>query len=151
MGQVKLILREDVPSLGNAGDLVKVKPGFAWNYLVPQGKATLATEANVRELEHQKRVVAEKIAKDRVDLEIVKDRLEALELAVSARIGEEGRLFGSITAQKIADLFAEQGHEVDRRRIVLAEPIKDAGEHTVQVRLQGDLLASVKITVNAEA
>ena len=151
MAQVKLILREDVPSLGNAGDLVKVKPGYAWNYLVPQRKATPATEANVRELEHQKRVVAEKIAKDRVDQEIVKDRLEALELAVSARIGEEGRLFGSITAQKIADLFAEQGHEVDRRRIVLAEPIKDAGEHTVQVRLQGDLLASVKITVTAEA
>ena len=151
MAQVKLILREDVPSLGNAGDLVKVKPGYAWNYLVPQRKATPATEANVRELEHQKRVVAEKIAKDRKDLEVVKDRLEALELAITARVGDEGRLFGSITAQKIAELFAEKGQKVDRRRILIAEPIKDAGEHTIQVRLQGDLLASVKITVTAEA
>ena len=151
MGQVKLILREDVPSLGNAGDLVIVKPGYARNYLVPQGKATPATEANMRELEHNKRVVAEKVAKERTDLEVVKDRLEALELAVHARVGEEGRLFGSVTAQKIAELLAEQGHKVDRRRILLAEPIKEAGEHTVHIRLQADLHAEVKITVTAEA
>ena len=151
MGQVKLILREDVPSLGNAGDLVSVKPGYARNYLVPQGKATPATEANMRELEHHKRVVAEKVAKERTDLEVVKGRLEALELAVHARVGEEGRLFGSVTAQKIAELLAEQGHKVDRRRILLAEPIKEAGEHTVQVRLQADLHAEVKVTVTAEA
>ena len=151
MRQVTLILREPVPSLGEAGDVVKVKPGFARNFLIPQGKASIATPANVQEIEHQKRVVAEKVAKDRLDLEVVKDQLEALELAISARVGEEGRLFGSITAQKIAELFAERGQKVDRRRILIAEPIKDAGEHTVQVRLQGDLLASVKITVTAEA
>lgn len=150
MRQVKVILRESVPSLGEAGDLVGVKPGFARNYLIPQGKATIATESNVRELEHHKRVVAEKVARELKALESVRQHLESLELEVKARVGEEGKLFGSVTALQIAELLAEKGYEVDRRKIALNEPIKEEGEHVVPIRLHRDLTAQVKLKVSAE-
>lgn len=150
MDAVKLILRESVPSLGEAGDLVSVKPGFARNYLLPRGLAILATEGNVRELEHKQRVVAAKVAKDRKELEGLRDRLQALVLVVKARAGEEGKLFGSVTAAQIADLIAAAGVEVDRRKIALDEPLKELGEHSVAIRLQRELVATVKVTVAAE-
>ena len=117
MGQVKLILRESMPSLGEAGDLVSVKPGYARNYLIPQGKALFATESNVQEFEHQKRVVAGKVAKELKDLGAVKARIESLSLEVKARVGEEGKLFGSVTTLQIGELLGESGVEIDRRRI----------------------------------
>jgi large subunit ribosomal protein L9 len=147
MANVTLILREDVPSLGEAGDVVKVKPGFARNYLVPQGKAIVATEAGLRELEHHKRVVSEKLAKERKDLESLRDRLRALSLEVSARAGEEGKLFGSVTSAQIAELLAEKGFDIDRRRIDLPEAIKELGEHQVGIQLRGDVTAVVKLVV----
>lgn len=150
MAQIKVILRESVPSLGEAGDLVGVKPGFARNYLLPQGKAILATEAKVRELEHHKRVVAEQVARELKALESVRQHLEALALEVTAKVGEEGRLFGSVTAPQIAELLAAKGYEVDRRKISLDEPIKEAGEHTVAIRLHRDLIARVKVKVSPE-
>ncbi len=150
MHGVKLILRESVPSLGEAGDLVSVRPGFARNFLLPQGKAILATESRMRELEHKQRVVAAKVAKERKGHEALRDRIEAVELAVAARAGEEGKLFGSVTSVQIAELLAGQGVEIDRRKIQLAEPIKELGEHAVEIRLQGDLVANVKVVVAAE-
>jgi large subunit ribosomal protein L9 len=148
--EVKLILRELVPGLGDAGDLVKVKPGFARNYLLPQGKAILATEGKVRELEHKKRVVAAKVAKERKEQTALRDRIQAVTLAVTARAGEEGKLFGSVTSVQIAELLAAHGVEIDRRRIQLEEPIKELGEHAVEIRLQRDLVAKVKVVVSAE-
>jgi large subunit ribosomal protein L9 len=150
MNAVKLILRDSVPSLGEPGDLVSVKPGFARNYLLPRGLAILATETNVAELQHKKRVVAAKVAKERKELEGVRDRLQALALVVKARAGEEGKLFGSVTSAQIAELIAAQGVEIDRRKISLDEPIKELGEHTVEVRLQSELVARVKVTVAPE-
>ena len=150
MALVKLILREHVEKLGRAGDLVSVKPGFARNFLLPQGKAVLATESRVREFEHQKRVVAEKVARERKDLEGFRDRLEALDLRVTAKAGEEGKLFGSVTAAQIAELLAAKGVEIDRRRIQLPDPIKEVGEHTVSVRLHRELTANVTVKVAAE-
>ncbi len=150
MSQVKLILRESVPSLGEAGDLVSVKPGYARNYLIPQGKAIFATESNVQEFEHQKRVVADKVSKDLKEFGAVKARIESLSLEVKARVGEEGKLFGSVTALQIGELLAECGVEVDRRRIELAEPIKQAGEHSVAVKLHRDLVADLKLRVAPE-
>ena len=147
---VKLILREAVPGLGEAGDLVSVKPGFARNYLLPGGRAILATESNVRELEHKKRVVAAKVAKERKEQTALRDRIQAVVLAVTARAGEEGKLFGSVTSAQIAELLAAHGVEVDRRRILLDEPIKELGEHTVEIRPQRDLVAKVKVVVSAE-
>ena len=148
---VKLILRESVPGLGEAGELVSVRPGFARNYLLPGGRAILATEGNVRELEHKKRVVAAKVAKERKEQTALRDRIQAVALAVAARAGEEGKLFGSVTSAQIAELLAAHGIEVDRRRIVLDEPIKELGEHTVEIRLQRDLVAKVKVVVSAES
>lgn len=150
MGQVKLILRESMPSLGEAGDLVSVKPGYARNYLIPQGKALFATESNVQEFEHHKRVVAGKVAKDLKELGAVKARIESLSLEVKARVGEEGKLFGSVTALQIAELLGESGVEVDRRRIELAEPIRQEGEHSVGVKLHRDLVAQLKLRVVPE-
>ena len=102
MAQVHLILREDVHRLGEAGDLVSVKPGYARNYLLPQGKARLATAGRVKEIEHQKRVINEKLAKELSDLEAVRSRMAGVVLEFTAQAGEEGKLFGSITSQQIA-------------------------------------------------
>jgi len=150
MTQVKLILKESIHSLGEVGDLVSVRPGYARNYLIPRGKAILATETRVAELEHHKRVVAEKVALAMKDLRAAKDRLEAFELEVTARAGEEGRLFGSVTTANIGELLAERGFVIDRRRIELKEPIKELGEHAVPIKLHREVIASVKLTVRAE-
>ena len=149
MRHVKLILRESVPSLGEAGDLVNVKTGYARNYLIPRGKAIVATESNVKHLEHQKRVVAEKVSKELKEVGALRDRLRQVTLEVTAQAGEEGRLFGSVTAANVAELLAAQGFEIDRRRIELAEPIKALGEHRVSVKLHRDVVAEVRVRVTA--
>jgi large subunit ribosomal protein L9 len=149
MGLVQVILSEDVHALGEAGDIVSVKPGFARNYLVPEGKAVPATAERVHQVEHQQRVISEKRAKELKDLESVKARLDATKLEIEAQAGQEGKLFGSVTAQNLADLLAEKGLDVDRRKIVLAEAIKTTGEHTVAIRLRSDVVAEFKVTVTA--
>ena len=150
MRHVKLILTESVASLGEAGDLVDVKVGFARNYLLPKRKAILATESKVRELDHHKRVVMGKVAKEMKSLEAVRDRLQSTALEIAARVGDEGRLFGSVTVAQIAELLAEKGFEIERRRIALEEPIKEAGEHRVSIRLHRDVVAEVALTVRPE-
>jgi large subunit ribosomal protein L9 len=149
MAQVKLILTEDVPSLGEAGDVVQVKPGFARNYLLPQGKAVPATEAEVKAIEHHKRVIGERVARERKQLEAERERLEGAELEISAHAGEEGKLFGSVTAAQVAELLEARGFSVDRRKIQLDEPIKELGEHVVPIRLHRDVVARVKVRVSA--
>ncbi len=149
MAQVKLILREDVPKLGHAGEVVSVKPGYARNFLLPQGKAALASEAKVKELEHHKRLITEKVARELKDLGAARDRLEQLQLEVAAQAGEEGRLFGSVTAMQIAELIGAKGIEIDRRKIDLAEPIKEVGEHSVPIKLHREVVANVKLKVTA--
>jgi large subunit ribosomal protein L9 len=149
VSSVKLILKEAVHNLGEAGDVVQVKPGYARNFLLPQGKAIPATETRVRELEHHKRIVAEKVAKDMKDIRARKDALEALPLEITARAGEEGRLFGSVTSVQIAELLAQHGFEVDRRRIDLREGIKLVGEHAVPVKLHREVVAKIKVQVVA--
>lgn len=147
MGQVQVILREDVHSLGDAGDIVSVKPGYARNYLLPKGMALLATTARINALEHEKRVISEKLAKELGDLEAVKAKLQGMALEFVMQVGEEGKLFGSVTAANIADALAEKGLEVDRRKIALPEPIKTVGEHTVTMRLRSDVIADFTVEV----
>jgi len=147
MANVKVILRESIPSLGEAGEVIVVRPGHAHNFLIPQGKASLATEGNVREIEHQKRVVADRIARDLKQLGLEKVRLESLLLEVRANVGEEGKLFGSVTVAQVAELIAAKGIELDRRKIQLGEPIKEIGEHVVPVRLHKDVVANLKVRV----
>ena len=147
---MEVILRDDIKSLGKAGDLVRVKPGYARNYLLPQGLAYEATEGN------KKRIVAETKARN-VRLAAEKDAalataagLAAVELTFTRKAGEEGKLFGSITSQDIADSLAAQGKTVDKRRIELPHPIKAVGEHSVIVRLHPEVHADVRVTVPAE-
>ncbi len=149
MSQVKLILKEAVHNLGEAGDVVRVKPGYARNFLLPQGKAIPATDTRVRELEHHKRIVADKVARNMKDIRTRKDALEALSLEIGARAGEEGRLFGSVTTLQIAELLLQHGFEVDRRRIDLRDPIKETGEHAVPVKLHREIVARLKLRVVA--
>jgi large subunit ribosomal protein L9 len=149
MGQIQVILSEDVHALGDAGEVVSVKPGFARNFLIPQGKALLATAERVNEVEHRKRVINEKLAKELTDLNAVKAKLDGTVLEIAAQSGEEGKLFGSVTAQNLADLLAEKGLDVDRRKIQLSEPIKTLGEHTVAIRLRSDVVAEFTVTVTA--
>lgn len=149
MGQIQVILSEDVHALGDAGDIVSVKPGFARNFLIPQGKALMATAERVNEVEHKKRVISEKRAKELKDLESVKAKLDGISLEIEAQAGEEGKLFGSVTAQNLAELLAEKGLDVDRRKIVLDEAIKTVGDHTVAIRLRSDVVAEFKVSVTA--
>jgi large subunit ribosomal protein L9 len=149
MAQVQLILREDVYRLGEAGDLVRVKPGYARNFLLPQGKAMIATPGRVQELEHQKRMVAAKQAKALADLSAVKTRLASVVLEFRAQAGEEGKLFGSITSQQIAEQLSRKGFAIDRRKVVLDEPIKSVGTHVVTIRLRAEMSADVKVVVSA--
>ena len=149
MRQVRVILRDDVINLGEAGELVSVKPGYARNYLVPRGLATLATESNVKELEHHRRAIAEKVEKAAKEMKAEKKAIEKVKLSVEAQAGEEGKLFGSVTAINIADLLAEQGVTVDRRKIDLKEPIKTVGDHKIPIKLHREVTAEISLTVTA--
>ena len=149
MAQIKLILREDVEKLGQAGDLVAVKPGYARNYLLRKGMASLATAARVKELEHHRRVIADRQAKALEDLEGVKKKIESLTLEVEAQAGDEGKLFGSVTTQQVADLLAAKGVEIDRRKLQADGAIKSVGEHELSLRLHRELVAKVKVVVTA--
>jgi large subunit ribosomal protein L9 len=151
VNHIQLILTESVHNLGEAGDLVSVKPGYARNFLLRQGKAILATESRVLELEHHKRIVAEKAARALVDLRATKQALEAIRIEISARAGEAGKLFGSVTSAQIADQLVAKGFAIDRRRVELREPIKEVGEHAVPVKLHREIVAKLVVTVIGEA
>ena len=147
MADVQVILREDIARLGEAGDVVSVKPGFARNFLVPQGKAQLATAANVKELEHKKRVISEKMAKELKDLRAAADRIRGTRVEIEANAGAEGKLFGSVTTLHIVELLAEKGIEIDRRKIALPEPIRSVGEHAVEIKLHRDVGVEIQVVV----
>ena len=149
MAHVKVILREDVPRLGDAGEVVSVRPGFARNFLLPQGKAILATKASVNALEHHKRVIGERQTREKKAQLAEKTRVEALVLEIAVQVGEEGKLFGSVTAAQIAELLEAKGISVDRRKIELAEPIREVGEHRVPLRLHREVIAQLRLTVSA--
>jgi large subunit ribosomal protein L9 len=145
-----VILREDVKSLGKAGELVRVKPGYARNFLLPRGLAFEATEGNKKRNAAETRARGARDQAERAEAERFAAALGAVELTLKGKAGEEGKLFGSITAQDIADALAAQGHQVDRRRIELEHPIKTIGHHTVGVRLHSEVHAEVRVSVVAE-
>jgi large subunit ribosomal protein L9 len=148
---MEIILREDVPNVGHTGDVVKVKPGFARNYLIPRGLAVVADRKNVRELEHEKRILAEKRERERQTSQSAAQKLSQVRLVIKARAGEEGKLFGSVTNLDIEKGLADAGFSVDRRRIRLNEPIKTLGEHKVTIRLAAGVDASIVVAVEGEA
>ena len=147
---IEVILREDVKSLGKAGEMVRVKPGYARNFLLPQGLAFEATEGNKKRIAAETRARGARDQAERAEAERFAATLGAVTLTLTGKAGEEGKLFGSITAQDIADALAAQGHQVDRRRIELEHPIKTLGHHTVAVRLHSEVHAEVRVSVVAE-
>jgi len=147
---VEVILRDDVPHLGKIGDVVRVKPGYARNFLFPRRLAIEASGKNLRVLEHQKRVIGAKAERERKSADAVAKRLDGMKLSVKARAGEEGRLFGSVTNLDVERLLAEKGFQIDRRRIALDEPIKQLGTFPIVVQVGRDTRATVELTVEAE-
>jgi large subunit ribosomal protein L9 len=147
---MKVILREDVPSLGKAGEVVEVKRGFGRNYLVPQQKALIATSANISHLEHEKQVALARKAKLKGIASTAAQQLEAQSLTIARRVGENDKLFGSVTAIDVAEALAKAGAPVDRHKIHLPEPIRALGEFTVEVKLHGEVTAKIKVKVVAE-
>jgi large subunit ribosomal protein L9 len=146
---VQVVLTEDLLHVGNSGDLVKVKPGYARNFLIPRGLAATATRDNVKRIEHEKRVALAKAAKQRGAAEELAAKLAAVRLKLGAQVGDEGKLYGSITSRDIEDALAKHGLEIDRRRIIV-EPIKELGEVEIIVKLGSGVDATVKLEVVAQ-
>lgn len=147
---MEVILREDVQSLGKAGALVRVKPGYARNFLLPRGLAYEATEGNKKRIAAETKARDTRAAQDRAEARTVADRLSAVAVTIQAKAGEGERLFGSVTAQDIADALERAGHPVDKRKLELPHPIKQLGEHAVPVRLHAEVQAVVRVTVVPE-
>ena len=147
---MEVILREDVKSLGNAGDLVRVKPGYARNFLLPKGFAYQATPGNKKRIEAEAKARNIRLAADKVDAEALATQLSAVAITLARKAGEGDRLFGSITAQDIADALADAGHAVDKRKIDLEAPVKSIGEHVVPIKLHPEVVADIHVTVVPE-
>jgi large subunit ribosomal protein L9 len=144
---VDVILTEDVAKLGTAGDVVRVKSGYGRNFLIPQGKAMLATRGRVTELGHKKRMVEERERKLVTAQQELATRLAAADITFAVQAGEEGKLFGSVTTADIVERLGEAGFEVDRRKVDLSEPIRRLGEHEVSIRLHREVVCNITVKV----
>ena len=144
---MKLILRADVENLGSLGDVVEVKPGYGRNYLLPQGLAMVASPANLKVFEQERNKLQARMDALRAEARGLAARLEALKVVIPMHVGENDKLYGSVTSTIIGDAIAEQGLEVDRRRILMDAPIRTLGEHPVRVRLHADVTAVVPVQV----
>ena len=147
---MRVILLRDVESLGSAGEVVQVKSGFARNFLIPQRQALVASDTNVAQFESKRKQHAAVSERERRAAETIAKQLEADSLTAQVRVGEEDRLFGSVTVQNIADLLAEKDYDIDRRAIQLEEPIRALGVYNITVRLHADVTANVKLWVVKE-
>ncbi len=148
---MKLILREDVENLGRGGEVVDVKPGYGRNFLLPRGLAVPANPKNVRELEHQKKIAEAKAAKAKASAEAVAKRLSDTPVVLKRKVGEQDKLYGSVTALDLVEALAQRGVTLDRRLIELHEPIKSVGDFEVPVKLHSEVVGKAKVTVEAEA
>jgi large subunit ribosomal protein L9 len=147
---MKIILREDVEKLGNAGEVASVRDGYARNFLVPRGLAYVATAGALKKIEGEMKQRAKRIDREKVEIQGVADKLSGVSITIPMKVGEEDRLYGSVTNQVIAERLGQQGYAVDRRSIVLEEPIRTLGQHEVQVRLKHGVMGTVKVNVIAE-
>ena len=145
---MKVVLTQDVPKLGDSGTLQDVKDGYARNFLIPQGLAAMATPGMVKQVEERQRAEARRVAKLEEEMRGLADRIEAANIEIIARVGEQGRLYGSVTSTEIAEKLSEAvGEEIDRRKLGLDEPIRSVGEYEIPVRLVGKLAPLVKVRV----
>lgn len=150
MPQMELLLREDVDNLGTRGEIVKVRPGYGRNFLLPRGLAVQATAANVKAIQKQRETLLKKAAVEKSTAEEQSALLQKASLEFSRKVGEHGVLYGSVTSMDIAEALAAQGYEIDRKKIQLAEPIKEVGDFEVPVKLHREVTANLKVSVKKE-
>lgn len=143
---IHVVLTDDLPNVGKSGELVRVRPGYARNYLIPRGLAIGATASNVARVEHEKKVAEARAAKNKSEAEQLAAKLNTVKLTISRPVGEGDRLYGAVTSRDVEEALASQGHTVDKRRIVM-EPIKALGTSTVQIRLATNVTANIEVTV----
>ena len=147
---MKVILKEDIPKLGTMGETVQVAPGYGRNYLIPQGKAVLATSKNFKELEHQRQLILRKAELIRKDAESFAEKFRGLTLTLARKVGEEDKIYGSVSVSDISQALKEAGVEIERKLIKLDEPIKTLGEFQVPVKVHADVTAEITVQVVKE-
>ncbi|HZS44357.1 MAG TPA: 50S ribosomal protein L9 [Blastocatellia bacterium] len=150
MAQMEVLLREDVDNLGTRGQIVKVRAGYGRNYLLPRKVAVEATPGNMKKIEQEQKTLLKREAKEKASAENQASSIGSLTLSFARKVGEHDVLYGSVTAMDIAEALKEKGFEVDRRRILLKEAIKDLGEHEVPVRLHREVTSNIKVNVTKE-
>lgn len=147
---MQVILKEDVKSLGKTGDIVNVKDGYARNFLIPKNLAVEANPKNIKAIEHERKKIQEIARKAKVSAEALASRISAITLTIKAKAGEEEKLFGSVTAMDIADALKKEGIELDKKKILLEEPIKRLGSYTVSAKIHPDVTATINVQVVQE-
>ncbi len=147
---MKVILTENIDSVGQIGDVLNVAPGFARNYLLPKGYAMEATGKNVRELEHKKRLLAAKREKHRQEMLSYAERLNKVSISMRRKVSEEDKLYGSVSGTDIAKALEDQGIELQRKAIMLEQPIKQLGEFTVPIRVDAQITANIRVVIEKE-
>ena len=150
MAHTKVLLREDVDDLGARGEIVRVRAGYARNYLLPRNLAVEATAGNVKGIESERAALLKKEAKERATAEAQSQQMGALELDFKRKAGEQGALYGSVTSMDVAEALKERGYEIDRHRIHMREPLKRLGEYTVPIRLHREVTIDLKVRVSTE-
>lgn len=150
MANTTVLLREDIENLGGRGEIVKVRAGYARNYLLPQGIATLASKGNIKQIEGERAALLKKAAVEKSTADAQADQMKNISLSFERRAGEGGTLFGSVTSMDVAEGLKSKGYEIDRRKIVLKEPIKEIGDYTVNIKLHRDVTIGIPVTVTAE-
>lgn len=150
MATTTILLKEDIDNLGGRGEIVKVKSGYARNYLLPQGFAILATKGNIRQVEQERKVLLKKAAEEKATAEAQLDQMKSLSLRFERLAGESGTLFGSVTSMDVAEALEAKGYEIDRRKITLKSPIKELGEFTVPVKLHREVTLDLPVSVVPE-
>lgn len=150
MGHKQVLLREDIDNLGARGEIVRVKAGYARNYLLPRSLAVEATNSNVKQIEGERAALLKREAKERTSAEGQADQLRSLNLKFERKVGEAGVLYGSVTSMDIAQALKDQGYEIDRRKIALREPIKRFGNYTVPVKLHREVTLDLPVSVLGE-
>lgn len=147
---MKIILKSDIEKLGKAGDIVETKRGYARNYLIPKGLAVEATPANLKIIEQEKAAAMRRLQKEIEEAKKFAEQLETVSVTATVQVGEENRVFGAVTNQTIAELLAEKGIEIDRKKIMLEEPIKQLGVFDVPIKLHSEVEAKIKVWVVRE-
>jgi len=147
---MKVILREDIKNLGQAGEIVNVSVGYARNYMIPKQLAVEANTKNLKEFEHQKKIIMNKAVKVKEAMKDTADKLSKITLTIKSKAGEEDKLFGSVTNMDIAEALKEEGFEIDKKKIYIDEPIKRLGTYSVNVKIHPDISSQIKIQVIPE-